>query len=771
MASDDLNDRADGEPGPEKEPKKAKAWLDLIVHAEKVFRDYQDRSDNIDKRYADLSKLADSSRDRQFQIFWANVAVIGPSIYSRTPVPVVVPRFKNKAPVPRITSELLERCMIVLFEQSYIDAVMRQIRDDLTVLARGCAWIRYEAKDKDQKYLTERVCIEYVDRKDFVHDPARTWEEVDWVAKASYLDQDAMRKRFKGVDLDNVAYTVRKKEKGAQADDKKLKAKVWEIWCKSLNRVVWVTEGCEELLDDDKPHLDLAGFFPCPKPAYGTVQRRTLIPVPDMVFYKDQLEEINEITARLSALTQALKVRGFYPAGAGEIGDAIEAAIKSVSDNAVMVPISNWAMLGGGAAKDMIVWLPIEVISTTITELVALRKQLIDDVYQITGISDIMRGDSEASETLGAQQLKSQYGSIRIRDRQYEMVRMALDITRIAAEIMAENFQSKTLLEMSQLEIPTDQEVKAQVTQLQAQAQQMIAQAEQIASNPQAVQLAQQNPEEAKQLVAQAQGQVQQLQAQIAKLEGSPTVEKVMSFLRDQKIRPFILDIETDSTIAPDENAQKQRATEFVTAVGTYLSNAMPMVQQVPQSAKMAAEVLKYVASQFRAGRELETTIEEFADQIANAAGQAQGQQTPEQMAAQAEAQALEIDMQMKQQEAQQRLQEAAAKMQLEIQKAKANDERVTVRLQADLTAKQTENQMKLQQMQATDAREAQKHVQEIELGQLNIELLKTKINQSQVQTEATVETTKANIEANARITDAGIMAQQAKAQASEARP
>ena len=45
--------------------------------------------------------------------------------------------------------------------------------------------------------------------------------------------------------------------------------------------------------------------------AVSTLQRRSLVPIPDMVFYKDQLEEINEITARIAALTQAVQVRGF----------------------------------------------------------------------------------------------------------------------------------------------------------------------------------------------------------------------------------------------------------------------------------------------------------------------------------------------------------------------------------------------------------------------------------------------------------------------------
>jgi hypothetical protein len=286
------------------------------------------------------------------------------------------------------------------------------------------------------------------------------------MARQKGHEEAVQRHRPKKLDK-NASYEVRKDGDGD--DDGVKKAGVWEIWCKSENKVVWVTEGVDVTLDEGKPHLELEDFFPCPRPAYATVQRRSLIPVPDMLFYKDQLEEINELTARIGALSDALQVRGFYPAGAGELGDAIETAIKSTVGNQVLIPISNWSLLGGASAKDTIVWLPIDQVATTIVQLVELRKQLIADVYEITGLSDIMRGATEASETATAQQLKSQYGSVRIKDRQNELARFARDLVRISAEIMSENFTSKTMLDMSQLDIETDADIKEQIKPLETQ--------------------------------------------------------------------------------------------------------------------------------------------------------------------------------------------------------------------------------------------------------------------------------------------------------------
>ncbi|CAN7625813.1 hypothetical protein [Aminobacter sp. LjRoot7] len=283
-----------------------------------------------------------------------------------------------------------------------IDGVMRRVRDDLAINARGCIWVRYEAKSKDSG-LTERACIEHKNRRDFAHDPAREWKEVGWVAGRAWMTRKEMRLRFQktsGNAYTGASFAKQKDDKNKS--DGKLKAGVWEIWSKTENKVVWVTPGVDVVLDESEPHLSLEGFFPCPQPAYGTVEPNSLVPVPDFLFYKDQAEEVNELTNRISALTLALKVRGFYPSGAGELSDAIEAAIKSVDDRKVLVPISNWAVTGNGSPKDTIVWLPLDMVATTLTQLIALRKQLIDDIYQISGLSDVMRGATNPNETLGA---------------------------------------------------------------------------------------------------------------------------------------------------------------------------------------------------------------------------------------------------------------------------------------------------------------------------------------------------------------------------------
>lgn len=584
----------------------SKPWLELIKDAQKPYETYQAKCDNIDKLYADLKQLSGANTERQMQIFWANLEVLKPSIYARPPVPVVTGRFKDRKPLVRHASEILERCLVTSFDLEDINQTMLLLRDDLAVNARGVAWVRLEEDAEGNK----RIAYDHIDRKDFCHDPARKWKEVGWGARKTYKTMEEMRLRFEehsGNAYLSAKYEERKDDDGYAGEKK---ACVWEMWNKTKGVVVWFAEGPDEVLDIRPPFLNLEGFFPFPRPVYGTLERNSLKPVPDFLYCKDQLEEINELTARISALAEALKLKGFYSAGGEDVATAIETAMAATDNNAVLIPVHNAAAFGGnGTMQDAIVWMPVKEVAEVVTALVALRRQMIEDVYQVTGLSDIMRGSTDPNETLGAQQLKSQYGNIRIRDRQADLIRIARDMTRIAGEIMAEQFDPQTLMAMSQYdEVPTQAQVSQQVQAIKQKVQQ-------AANDPQMVAQAQANPQIAEQFLSQTQAELQQLQGQV-------TFEQVVQFLKDERLRPFVLEIETDSTIQPDEDAAKQRTTEFLGALATALSQLAPMVQNQPQSAEFASEVLKFAVAPFRAGRQLEAAIDSFADKMKEVASQ-----------------------------------------------------------------------------------------------------------------------------------------------------
>ena len=609
-------------------PRDARPWTDLIKDGLDHFRDWQERCDNIEKLYANLKTLAQIKPDREFQIFWANLEVLRPTIYSRPPVPVVMPRFRERRELVSKAAEVVERALISSFDMGDVDDALKHARDDLALCGRGAMWLRDEVKDDAGRGEIEAVAYDHVDRHDFLHEPARKWNEVNWVARRVFLTVEQGRERF-GDEFLQAQFSERKAQDGTSYGSER-KAEVWEIWHKGQNVVVWISPGLPDVLDAQEPFLTLDGFFPCPRPATSTLQRASMIPVPDFLYYRDQLEEVNELTARIAALTESLRMKGFYAAGDTELSTAIEKVWKERDQGSVLVPVSNMAGFAGGALKDAIVWLPVQEIALTIRELIAQRRQLIEDVYEISGLSDIMRGQSQASETATAQQFKAQYGSIRVRERQGEMVRLARDVTRIAGEIISENFAPKSLLEMSQVQLPTTADV-----------QMMLAQAQQQASMT---------------------GQPMQPPGKMP-----VTIDQVDALLKEQRMRPFILEIQTDSTIQPDEDAEKQRRTEFLAAIGGFLQTALPMVQAVPESAAMVTEAIKFAAAGFRAGRQLETVIDEFAEAIKTKASAPPPQPPPDpaMMRVELDGQRAQAEMGMKQAEMQMAAQAKAAELQL----------------------------------------------------------------------------------------------------------
>lgn len=665
------------EDDPFKDMRKAEPWLNAIVEAEKAFAEYHDKCDSIDKLYANLKRMASVASERQMQMFWANLEVLKPSIYARPPVPVVTPKFKSRKELPRVAADILERALLSSYDLEDIHETLLGVRDDLALSGRGAMWLRHEIDDGTS---VEAVRYEHVERRDFLHSASRKWAEVLWVAKRSWLDADKGRERFG--DAWATVKMENRKDAATEGSTGDKVGEVWEIWHKAKKVVVWVSpkqDKAGEVLDIQAPMFQLQRFFPCPKPAYGTVEPHTLRPVPDFIYYKDQLEEINELTARISALSEALKMKGFYAAGSGEIGDAIEAAIKATDNNAIMVPVPNMAAMGATSIRDSIVWLPVVEVATTIRELIALRQQLITDVYQITGISDIMRGNTDASETLGAQQLKSQYGNVRIRDRQEAIINMALDVTEIAAEIMAEAFSPETLKTLSQVDdVPMQADIEKQIEQLNGQVMQAM-------QNPQAMQMAQENPEQAQQMLDQVEQQVQTLQNTV-------TFEKAIELLKSQHIRPFVLDIETNSTIQPDEQADKESRLEALTAISGFISQAAPMVAQKPETGPFVAEMLKYVASGFRMGRGIETAIDEFAESIAQQAQQPKGPD-PAQMQMEAEGKKLEAEMQMKQSEMQMKAEMHQADIGIKQQESQIKGVELQIK-EADLNVKARKNEL-----------------------------------------------------------------------------
>lgn len=657
--------------------------LSALKAAERTFNEWDATCHAIDNLYSRhgssyerLIELAGGSdwRDAQMDLFWSSSEVLKPAIYAKPPIPAVSPMFKDGGPLKDTTAELLERAALSTFKRSNIDEVMYGVRDDLIFSNRGVMWLRYEAGNGEGK----RVCLEHMDRDDFLHEPARKWSEVGWVAGGFWISKDEVRKRFTRLtaeQVDNLRYLERRDDSNGRDDEgMSAKVKVWEVWHRANNRVYWVTEGLDVYLDDDTPHLKLDGFFPCPRPAYGTLRRRSLVPVPDFERYAGMFAKINTLTARIYMLLDQVRMKGLIPAG-GDVADAIEQLMRSDDDH-LLIGVPGAALMENTAA---VVWLPLQELANAITGLIEARRQLIEDFYQLSGISDIMRGATEAEETLGAQQMKAQYGSVRVRCKIDEMQRIAADAVKIASEILAEKFDGETLLDMAQMDLPTSAELKKRIKEIEGAAEKELKaladQAQEMQGQGQV-----EDPQQAQAMFDQAQQQIiQKYATMLGEVENLVPIDDVVELLRDDKARSFAFEIETDSTILTDELAEKQARAEFIKAFNGAAQGLMSIASMGEAGAKLAGEMLKFSLAPYRVGRQMGAAIDEFVKAAPGmaAAGQ-EGEGDAEGVAALAEAEKMKAQAAMAKVEADAALKQAEnerkfAELQAKVQKDRAD--------------------------------------------------------------------------------------------------
>lgn len=653
-----------------KKPRSAKDWLADIAQAEKDMDPYNKRAKKLQEIYT-KGKSETTVVDRKFAILWSNIETLKPAVYAKQPQPAVNRRYADRDIVARTVADVLQRSLGTTFDLADIDLCIRHARDDFLLVGRGTAWVRYvpsfEPKMMGEEQVNalcdETLAFDFVHWSDFIHPKCRSWNDLPWIGRRVYLDQDRFTQRF-----GQEAYDELKQKPNQKPDNKSDKNTIctYEIWSKRDNEVIWVAKNGENLLDAQPPLYSLHTFWPCPKPAYGTLATDSLVPVPDYVFYQDQAEEIDELTKRIGGLTDALKLTGFYPAGAeGEISSAIEKVFNPSTSN-TMIPVPGWAaFVQGGASKQMIEWMPVDMVEQVLKGCIELRKQLIEDVYQITGISDILRGQSEASETATAQNIKAQWGSIRIRDRQAEMARFARDLTQIAAEIIAEKFQPETLWKITGFQFPT----QADKQQIQAamQAQQAQAAAQQPAPEPDGGAVPLPSPQAAPPPMP-----APQVPPDAEQIMQKPTQEEVIALLRNDCLRNYRVDIETDSTIEADEQAEKASRNEFLQVVAAFMEQALPIAQQIPALVPMFGEMLTFTVRGYRAGHQLEDVITQAVDEMSEKAKQAENAPPPVDPAIELEKQKFAADQQDKQARLQLDTQDKQTRLQMDQQASQA---------------------------------------------------------------------------------------------------
>jgi len=417
-----------------------------------------------------------------------------------------------------------------------------------------------------QVKVWETVEDEYVFWEDILLDPVRQMRDCDWLAFRHLFSGPALQQEFAGNPKfdalvaagklgDLLVWTDETAAKhmvgggsapktAGKLGNHRRKAMVWEVWDRLTRKIIWlIRDGAGLVLRVDPDSMQLTGFYPCPIPMLAVTTSDSRIPRTYYDLYARLAEDLDVISDRISKLQAKIKVRGAYNSSSREIADILTA------DDGKMLPVAGVDMLNGGLQNH--IWLlPIEQWVAALQQLYVAQDEIKNAIYEIMGISDIMRGATKASETATAQRIKGSMGVSRLEDMKGIASNFVRDMLRLKAEIICKNFDAATL----------------------------------------------------------------------SKMTGEDVTPSVEAILKDDFERTCAIDIEADSTVVPDEQAEQEGMTQTVMAIGTIMNGAMQMMQSqilpAPMVLQLSLELLKMALHPIRFSRPVVELINGYQKQL-----------------------------------------------------------------------------------------------------------------------------------------------------------
>lgn len=441
-------------------------WLDRIKQAEK-----RENKWIRDAKAAEAAYLADDESGEDlpsFNILHSNVETIVPSIFNSTPSPDIRPRYQQKDPVVKVVADIIERAVSTQVDDNALDQEVEASAQDAFMAGRGIVRVRFDADEVPAEFAiaqvidpdtgdlveqeievaparlaNERVLYEVVSWRDYREGPAKRWDAVPWVAYRHEVS-DEERKRLESEEV------VSRYEEGDFKDEDK-DCSIWEIWEKDSGSVFFVVEETSKVLDVKEDPLQLSTFFPQAAPVQPITGTGKRCPVCPYAIYKKLAQELDTATARINAIMKGLKVRGVIAGDASVLDE-----LASAGDNELVTVQNIENLIAAGGLEKAVMWWPIETAVAVLRELYAQREQTKQAIYEITGISDIIRGQGAASETATAQQIKTEWGALRVKKMQRLIERQVRDLFKLTAEIITLHFSAEGLSLASGMDIPPE---------------------------------------------------------------------------------------------------------------------------------------------------------------------------------------------------------------------------------------------------------------------------------------------------------------------------
>jgi hypothetical protein len=672
----------------QKDKEKSNEWIGRIESANKEEYSWRIRATNYWRRY--LNRYNSTAAGSRFDwskarsnIMFSNVEFFRSAVLPEMPEPVIRERYaKQEAEDSQqkqffgTCADIIERAIEYAVKNMSNKKSVEMFKNDALITGRGVLWVVFNADNDPMTGATknERLELKHLSYNDFRLSPARNWEEVWWVARRILLDKEGLKKRFGPEIAEKTSFTYPTSEdelwKGDNSIQYEPRAIVWEVWDKKAKKVVFVSPGYPDIMEENPAPYGLAGFFPTPEPLRLIVDPNSLIPNPEFDIYEKEAMDLSIAAERRSAILQSIKARCFVPSS---FVDDVEK--MNEAEDASYVPLTtNDSIINEGGVNNIFLYEPIEERASVLEKLAGEMDALTSTIFDITGRSDAMNdagtqpGEGGEAETATRTIMKGKFGSLRLQKKQELFNDYINEIYKICSELICEMYSTETLMAITSVSLPTDEE-KQQYQMQQQQKQQAQQEYQQQMEQFQAMQQQQpqqQDPNQPPDPNAPQEPQAPEEEPIDIRYESyikKPTWIEVKNYLKDTRLQAYLLEVETEMNVwEADADTQQARVSLFDTFIEK-IGAIMPITQEHPEFSDVLMSLLGFVLDAFKMPasqrNELDDSmqaVQTALKQAAIAAKQNPPPPGPEEIAAKAEetkAQAEMTNAQTKQQQVQ----------------------------------------------------------------------------------------------------------------------
>ena len=694
-----------------------KSQINLALERRKKFIEAAEESIRVYNAQKDIGIMRDT--ERRLNVWWYCVNTLLPAYYSSTPKAEVTLRKRSGGVLHEASAVILERNIQYQMDMEFnFDQVGYTAALQFLLTGQAVLWARYafESENKTEEMVLfrnpdgtfvdsdnetyegptdvlvpgpgntvivpvdvevkedERAILETVQYNDYICSDARNESEVEWRGRRAYLTRKQATDLFGEEVANKLKYDsfpeAIKKDFNRDREKYEGKAEVYEIWCYESERVYWVQmTGEKSLLMESEPPIEFEKFYPCVVIAQSQ-DPDSVIPVSDYSHVKDQILEIERLTTRIHAVTQAIRTNAAYDSA---IGSQIE---QLMIGDLKMVPTINWpSYKARGGLANSIEFMPIAPFVEALATLQTARQTALAQLYETLKVSDLLRGTSAEYKTATANRLENAWSSLGLIVRQNMFTKFISDGIGNLGTIVTTMFEKNKIMNVGDAPqvliplIPTPPPPPAPDPTLPPEMQ---------PPPPPPVDPA----------------------IMVAAME-----DQIMSLYRDDDQFNYRIQIASDSMVAIDQAQDQAEGAQLMATCGEFFNQMRSLIEQYPPLLEFSIQLFQNVIKRFKGGKELDGIFTKALAQVGeiSAAREEAAKQPPppdpKTIEIQGRMQIAQIEAQARLQAAQMEMSDAHDKNIISFQESQLKMQREQLDAQLKIQAQQFDEYVKQQEL------------------------------------------------------------------------